>query len=151
MPGLGVPLEGEDKLPPLVLLLTVSKIHYRVGTDGAVCGFDIRLSGHHVALEAAHIKWHQAGGPSTEANGLALCTLHHKLFDRGTFTLSESRRVTVSEHTHGTIGFNEWLMAFHGKPIRSPQRPTYVADTQFINWHVREVFRGPSRYAEDVT
>jgi putative restriction endonuclease len=25
-----------------------------------------------VALEAAHIKWHQAGGPDEESNGLAL-------------------------------------------------------------------------------
>ena len=36
-----------------------------------------------LGIEAAHIKWHQAGGPDTEDNGLALCTLHHKRFDRG--------------------------------------------------------------------
>ena len=45
----------------------------------AVCGFDVRLGTVPVALEAAHIKWHQAGGPDEERNGLALCTLHHKL------------------------------------------------------------------------
>ena len=49
----------------------------------AICGFDVRLGNTPIALEAAHIMWHQAGGPDTENNGLALCSLHHKLLDRG--------------------------------------------------------------------
>ena len=49
----------------------------------AICGFDVKLRHQPVALEASHIKWHQAEGPDTEDNGLALCSLHHKLFDRG--------------------------------------------------------------------
>ena len=32
----------------------------------AVCGFDVKLRNQPVALEAAHIKWHQAGGPDLE-------------------------------------------------------------------------------------
>jgi putative restriction endonuclease len=28
----------------------------------AVCGFRAQMSGRHLALEAAHIKWHAAGG-----------------------------------------------------------------------------------------
>jgi putative restriction endonuclease len=27
-----------------------------------------------------------------------------------------------------------------------PQRRTYFPDAHFVGWHVREVFRGPSRY-----
>jgi putative restriction endonuclease len=41
-----------------------------------------------LGLEAAHIKWFQAGGPDIEANGLAMCSLHHKLFDLGVFTIA---------------------------------------------------------------
>jgi len=91
----------------------------------AVCGFDVRLGTIHVALEAAHIQWHQAGGPDEESNGLALCTMHHKLFDRGVFTLSDKLNVVVSESANGTKGFHEWVMAFHGQAIRPPQRPNY--------------------------
>jgi putative restriction endonuclease len=54
-----------------------------------------------LGIEAAHIMWHQAGGPATIQNGLALCILHHKLFDRGVFTFSEDRMVQVSELAHG--------------------------------------------------
>lgn len=57
----------------------------------AVCDYDLRLGNTHIGLEAAHIMWHQAGGPDTEANGLALCVLHRKLFDLGAFTLSLNR------------------------------------------------------------
>ncbi len=49
----------------------------------AVCGFDVRVGDSLVGLEAAHIKWHQAGGPDEDNNGICLCTMHHKLFDRG--------------------------------------------------------------------
>jgi putative restriction endonuclease len=112
----------------------------------AVCGFDLRLGNVLVAVEAAHIKWHQAGGADEESNGLALCTLHHKLFDRGVFTLSDKMNVIVSESAHGTRGFQEWVIAFHGKPIRQAQRPTYYPDRIAVEWHVKEVFQGPGRY-----
>lgn len=36
-----------------------------------------------VALEAAHIKWKQHGGPCEIPNGTALCAIHHKAFDKG--------------------------------------------------------------------
>lgn len=113
----------------------------------AVCGFNVRLGDTLVAVEAAHIKWHQAGGPDREENGIALCTMHHKLFDRGVFSLNESLEFRVAENAHGTNGFDEWLMRFHGREIRRPQNPSYYPSDRFINWHVKEVFRGPSRYS----
>ena len=50
-----------------------------------MCGYDVRLGNRELGLEVRHIKWHQAGGPDTEVNGLALCVLHHKLFDCGAY------------------------------------------------------------------
>lgn len=113
----------------------------------AVCGFNVRVGNSLVALEAAHIKWHQAGGPDSEENGVALCALHHKLFDRGAFTLSDSMKIIVSDRAHGTKGFEEWLMAYHGKDLIQPQRPAYFPEPQFVSWHVREVFQGYGRYS----
>ena len=45
-------------------------------------------------------------------------------------------------------GFREWLLDFHGRQLRSPQRRTYYPVNQFTGWHVREVVQGPSRYDE---
>jgi putative restriction endonuclease len=112
----------------------------------AVCGFNVRLGNNLVAIDAAHIQWHQAGGPDTEENGIALCSLHHKLFDRGVFTISGERELLVAEQAHGTSGFDEWLMRFHGSKVRTPIHPLYAPKDHFLGWHVREVFKGPARY-----
>ena len=111
----------------------------------AVCGFDVKLGDTPVALDACHIKWQKAGGPDEAVNGLALCVMHHKLFDRGAFTLSRQRQVLVSDDTHGSVGFQEWLMNFHGQTINFPQRQSYYPEMDFIGWHVREVFQGDYR------
>ncbi len=111
----------------------------------AVCGFNVRIGDSLVALEAAHIKWFQAGGPDMENNGIALCSLHHKLFDRGAFTITQDMKLQVSEIAHGTTGFNEWLLAFHDREIRPPQRQSYFPGTDYVKWHVREVFKGYAR------
>lgn len=112
----------------------------------AVCGFDVRLNTQVIALEAAHIKWHQAGGPDTEQNGIAMCTMHHKLFDRGAFTLGDSLQFLVSEAAHGSTGLEEWLLRYHGKELRPPQSPLYLPSDTYVSWHVREVFKGSARY-----
>ena len=111
----------------------------------AVCGFDVRLRHQPVALEASHIKWHKAGGPDAERNGMALCSMHHRLFDRGVFTLSSNLEVLVSEYANGTTGFDEWLMNFHGKEINFPQRQEYYPNDEYLRWHLKEVFKGPYR------
>ena len=115
----------------------------------AICGFNVRLGDTLIAVEAAHIKWHCYGGPDYEENGIALCALHHKLFDKGVFTLNESLVLQVAENAHGTCGFDEWLMRYHDRPIRRPQNPDYCPNDRYIGWHAREVFRGPSRYSAE--
>ena len=114
----------------------------------AVCGFDVRLKTSPIGLEAAHIKWYQAGGPDIVSNGLALCTLHHKLFDRGVFTISTEGQIQVSEQAHGTSGFEGWLLKFHGTLLRIPQNPDYLPKSEFLKWHFNQVFRAPPRYLD---
>ncbi len=115
----------------------------------AVCGFDLRLGAVDVALEAAHIKWHEAGGPDVECNGLALCTMHHKLLDRGVFTVSVERRLLVSQDVSGSQGIHEQLLRFHAKPIREPQSREYLPSPQYLSWHGDQVFRKPARGSYD--
>ncbi|MGQ7145999.1 phosphorothioated DNA-binding restriction endonuclease, partial [Escherichia sp. SS-MK2] len=67
----------------------------------AICGFNMRHDDTTVALEAAHIKWKQHGGPCEIPNGLALCAIHHKAFDKGSIGLDENMRVLVSDAVNG--------------------------------------------------
>ena len=78
-------------------------------------------------------------------NGLALCSMHHKLLDRGAFSVSDGGRVLVSERVHGSRGLDEWLLRFHGRELRAPVNPEYRPGDAYLAWHRREVFRGPGR------
>jgi putative restriction endonuclease len=111
----------------------------------AVCGYDGQLDRTDLGIEAAHIKWHAAGGPDTPDNGLALCAFHHKAFDRGAIGLGDDRRILISQHVRGSHGVDEWLVRFTGQPVRPPQQGEPVPAADNINWHRAEVFRKPAR------
>lgn len=111
----------------------------------AVCGLDLRLGRRELGLEAARVKWHQAGGPDIANNGLALCSLHHKLLDRGAIGITTDLRVQVSQLTSGNAGFENWVLPFNGAFIREPQSKEYHLEFEYINWHSQEVFRAPPR------
>ena len=113
----------------------------------ALCGFAVRLDANAVrgstpiALEAAHIKWHQYRGPARVQNGIALCALHHSLFDAGAFTLTPHLTVSVAESVCGS-GSKEWLSRFAGKPLPAVLPPGSRPAPTFIRWHLRNVFKG---------
>jgi putative restriction endonuclease len=113
----------------------------------AVCHLDLRLGSTTVAIEAAHIKWHQAGGPDVEPNGLALCSVHHKIFDLGAMTIDAQSRILVSEHATGSDGFESVLLRYHGQPARAPLRSEHRPGSKFLAWHRREVFKEEARDA----
>ena len=118
----------------------------------AICDFDMRIDDDLVAVEAAHIKWHAAGGPDAVRNGLALCTLHHRTFDRGAIGLEQAPdgfRLIVSESVNGQSEPLRRLLAQHGRPVRAPQRSRQRPRHDFVDWHRREVFRGSPREMAD--
>jgi putative restriction endonuclease len=112
----------------------------------AVCGYDLRLGDVQIGLEAAHIKWHQAGGPDEETNGLALCSLHHKAFDLGAFTIGDDLGLRLSASLHGGEAFERVFLAHHGRAIRPTPDPGHRPGEGFLAWHRREVFRKPERW-----
>ena len=105
----------------------------------AVCEFGVCLNDEPIALEAAHIRWHEVRGPDEVRNGLALCALHHRLFDKGAFTLSPARKVIVTKSAMGR-GFDLSLGQFASKPIMLPTKADEWPDPIFLKWHAREVF-----------
>ena len=107
----------------------------------AVCSQDVRIGSMTVALEAAHIKWHQAGGPDIVSNGLCLCSTHHKLFDLGAFTINENLHLLVSEHITGSDRLDELLLRFHGSEIARPVHPEQFPDHLYLRWHRKIVFK----------
>lgn len=112
----------------------------------AVCGLDLRIGSMTAAIEAAHIKWFQANGPDIESNGLALCSLHHKVFDLGGFTvLPEGYQVVFSQNIFASDRVKHILLGYHGVGLILPQSRAYYPAQQFLDWHRAEVFKEPGR------
>ena len=83
------------------------------------CGVrhDCFLVGAHIARWADHEDLR--GDPS---NGLCLCLMHDRAFERGLFTISSDLRVAVNRHTTGAIE-SGWsarhVVPYDGQPMQS--------------------------------
>ncbi|WP_175282703.1 HNH endonuclease, partial [Klebsiella pneumoniae] len=89
-----------------------------------------------------HIRWKQHHGPCEVPNGLALCAIHHKAFDRGSIGLDENMRVNVSDAVNGGGVVQRLFWDFAGKAIALPPVKENYPGEKFVEWHRKEVFRG---------
>lgn len=108
----------------------------------AICNYNLILDSKSIGVEAAHIKWHTLNGPSSIDNGIALCAIHHKLFDQGAFMLDDNLKVHVSDKVAKNKTADIWLGQYEERQIFLPNDLRYVPNDDFVQWHVREVFRG---------
>ncbi|WP_412543053.1 HNH endonuclease [Longispora sp. K20-0274] len=107
----------------------------------AFCGFDGQLFGGTVGLDAAHVRWFAFDGPDDLDNGLALCTLHHKLFDRGVLGIDSDLNVCVSMTYSARTPAGKSVYGLHGQAIQGRPGTPRPADAH-ITWHREQVFKG---------
>jgi putative restriction endonuclease len=107
----------------------------------AVCGYGARMNDGVVGLEAAHIQMHACNGPDTVTNGLALCSLHHTLFDYGAFTVTPSLNIEISTRINGP-GAQDELYSYSSKEIWRVRNDELLPHPDHLNWHREEIFKG---------
>jgi putative restriction endonuclease len=111
-----------------------------------VCGFDLRIGNVSAGLEAAHIRWFTAEGPDVESNGMAMCALHHKIFDLGAFTVEpDNLAIVFSQNLQLGETTRSHLLSYHGAGIIQPQSKAHVPDREYLKWHAKWVFKSPGR------
>lgn len=107
----------------------------------AFCGFDGQILGATVGVDAAHVRWFALDGPDSLDNGLALCALHHKLFDRGVLGVDLNLRVTISVAYSARTSAGRAVYSLHDVELRA--RPgTVMPAAEHLEWHRRWVFKG---------
>ncbi|PZG93382.1 restriction endonuclease [Streptomyces sp. NTH33] len=115
----------------------------------AFCGYDGRIGAVPVGLEAAHVRWWAFGGPDDVDNGLCLCALHHKLFDKGVLGIDDDHRILVSQSFVGrSPAAREHVTALAGRPLVGPQPGARPVAAGHRAWHTRQVFQGAPRPAK---
>ncbi|MEV6543948.1 phosphorothioated DNA-binding restriction endonuclease [Streptomyces sp. NPDC051665] len=114
----------------------------------AFCGYDGRIGAVPVGLEAAHVRWWAFGGPDDVDNGLCLCSLHHKLFDKGVLGVDDTHRILVSQRFVGhSTAAREQVVALAGRPVIGPQPSARPVAAGHRAWHTGQVFHGAPRLA----
>ncbi|MFE0459134.1 phosphorothioated DNA-binding restriction endonuclease [Kitasatospora sp. NPDC058965] len=112
----------------------------------AFCGYDGALGAGTVGLEAAHVRWWSHDGPDEVDNGLCLCSLHHKLFDKGVLGVGEGHRILVSQRFVGrNPASRRQVLELAGRPVIGPQRGVAPVARRHREWHVGQVFHGAPR------
>ena len=110
------------------------------------CGFSAHLGEAPVGIDAAHVQMVKHGGPDSVSNGLALCVLHHRLFDRGALGLDQDYRILVSQRL--AIDDDEAsvpTLRLAGTQMRSPQNKFPPPDRPRLIWHRENLFAEPAR------
>ena len=140
--SMGTPKDPQRRRDPAFRAKVLLAYQYRC----AVCGHDLRMGQQSIGLEAAHIKWFQANGPDEVPNGIAMCSLHHKVFDLGAFQiLPETYQMVFSQHLNGSEAASQRMLAYHGSAMILPQAKEYLPHPNHLDWHSRQVFKNPAR------
>jgi putative restriction endonuclease len=73
-------------------------------------------------------------------NGLCLCALHDRAFDRGLITVAPSLEIVVSKRlVESKVPFSKAAFAvFHGEKIRKPRR--FAPRAEALRWHNENAF-----------
>ena len=93
-------------------------------------------------LEAAHIRPYARGGEHDIANGLALRTDLHRLFDRGYITIDEQLKLVVGDRLRQDFANGRSYYAYQGHPLQLPARPQLRPAPEALAWHREQIFLG---------
>lgn len=94
------------------------------------------------ALEAAHIRPYGDGGAHEAQNGLLLRRDIHSLFDAGYVTVTPDLHFEVSRRIKEEFDNGRHYYELHGHKIDAPSDVDRRPDTEALNWHNENRFRG---------
>ncbi len=151
------PKAGPVTLPPLVLpsgptsqpRLVMTRLHQSFfrravlasyGNRCCLCGMELTP-----LLIGSHIKpWSAASEEerTDPENGLCLCVLHDKAYDRGLLTVTTDYCVIAAAVIKkSAVKFTQLTLAeFDTQPIQMPSR--FAPKSQYLQWHQDNVFQG---------
>lgn len=135
--------EGPTAQPKLVMTRLYQSFFRRAVLSSyrsacCMCGIDFPQ-----LLIASHIKpWAASEETRTDPeNGLCLCVLHDKAYDRGLMTVNANYEIFVSDKIKNSnvafVGVS--LAAFDKQKIKLPSR--FAPKPEYLAWHRRNVFK----------
>ncbi|MEN9692448.1 MAG: hypothetical protein RLZZ330_92 [Actinomycetota bacterium] len=109
----------------------------------AFCGYDGKIDNAPVGIDAAHVRWFNQDGPDEMDNGLALCSLHHRLLDRGVIGFKDPETLTVSKTFSAVTESGKRIYELLDVKLK-PRSGTVLPAEKHVEWHKVNIFRGES-------
>lgn len=110
------------------------------GFEDQCCVCDLNVP---LLLVASHIiPWSERSETRLDPrNGLCMCALHDRAFDRGLLTVREDFSIQISVRLKKTDSnfVKATLVAYHGEKARLPKRFLPLPD--YLDWHTERVFQ----------
>jgi putative restriction endonuclease len=93
-------------------------------------------------VEAAHIKPYSAGGEHRVSNGITLRRDFHRLFDLGFVSVRPDQTLAVSKDLREQYENGRVYYELEGHPVRTPSSAYESPDSELLEWHYEEIYRG---------
>ena len=108
------------------------------GGSCAFCGFDLP----ELVIAGHIIPWAVREDLRVEPrNGLALCAIHDRAYDRGYVTVDSDLRLKLSPrlHSYQSQAVDSMLRVLEGRLLLLPSR--FLPEPEYLLWHLESVFR----------
>lgn len=107
----------------------------------AISDFSLEYKDKYFGVEAAHIFWPQSGGNDHIANGIAMSTLHRKLYHLGFIGITDDYEIIISPHIKSSLNSDASINKLRGKKIRLPLKEIDKPSLQSLAWHRKWIFK----------
>ena len=107
----------------------------------ALCRIRIVTPEGRTAITAAHIVPWRHSHNDDPRNGMALCGLHHWIFDQGLIGVSTAYAIQVSPLLRLAMQHADPVLALDGQTIVRPQERSLWPARAALRWHLSSIFR----------
>ena len=104
------------------------------------CGIRVVTPDGHTAVAAAHIVPWSHSHINDPRNGIALCGLHHWVFDQGLVCVGADYRLQISPVVISEENFAPLIVALDGKEMHLPDAQPLWPAKSALRWHIDNIF-----------
>jgi len=107
----------------------------------ALCGIRMLTPEGHTIVDAAHVKPWKDSFDDRPTNGMALCKLCHRSFDKGLMSVGKEYEVLVSKRVSIEKNYPGHILTLTDRPIFTPEQKSFWPAQDNLHWHRKNLFK----------
>ena len=128
-------------IPFAIINAKQRKVFKHYNFSCSICEFSGIGSARSIELQVAYIKSPAKNGPRSIENCIAMCTQHRAFFSHGDFTISNNKRIIVSDLFKKRDALGD-LLSYEGAEAKFPKSKSARPNHEYLDWHRAMIFNG---------